>query len=86
MFGESRKCYGINKRNDRKRLLALLASDPLKRPLVLLAARDDADGVRALLTRGADVNGIATRTDAEPRAGPRRGRGAGKDGARREGS
>ncbi len=41
---------------DRKRLLALLASDPLKRPLVLLAARDDADGVRALLTRGADVN------------------------------
>ena len=41
---------------DRKRLLALLASDPLKRPLVLLAARDDADGVRALLLRGADPN------------------------------
>ena len=41
---------------DRKRLLALLASDPVKRPLVILAARDDTDGVRALLTRGADVN------------------------------
>ena len=28
----------------------------MKRPLVLLAARDDADGVRALLLRGTDPN------------------------------
>jgi len=41
---------------ERKRLLALLASDPVKRPLMVLAARDDADGVRALLMRGTDAN------------------------------
>ena len=47
----------VTRTADRKRLLALLAPDPVEaRAAGILAARDDADGVRALLTRGADVN------------------------------